>query len=315
MLCAGNPVTTQQRTHSEMAAAVLAEYARACPRAPPRDPRHTRCTDACTMWHSRKHKACVCVATRLVHMCGDECTLEGRPSEDGDTRVCTLTHLVLDRQVYLQAPAFKDSVPVFHWANVRVRRNGPRKACRAQPLSVGKVTEATRACLAPRDAARAPTVANAAKKLRRRLSFCDIAACVHAANAPRPTHSVSMLAATAALARDIHAFLTAHTAVKCGTIDVRVAVVLTLMSVGWRVEGVALFPRVPFVANNIPKPSQMHSIPRIQCRPISVGVRALKRYQLTQAGLPILNRAMVLSQDTRDALYACETARPAAAHG
>lgn len=296
-------------------AAVLKEYARARPRAPPRDPRHTRCTDACTVWQSRRHKACVCVATRNVHLCGDHCTLEGRLSQDGDTRVCTLTHLVLDRQVYHQAPAFKDNAPVFHWANVRVHRRGRRKACRPQPLSVGKVTEATRACLAPRDAARAPTVANAAKKLRRRISFGDIAACVHTANAPRPTHAVSMLAATAALGRDIHAFLTAHMGVSCGTLDVRVAVVLTLMSVGWRVEGVALFPRVPFVANNIPKPSQMHHIPRIQCRPISVGVRALKRYQLTQAGLPILDRAMLLSQDTRDALYACETARPAVAHG
>lgn len=287
---------------------VLATYLRLHPRAPPRDPRHLRCTAECTMWHHRH--ACVCVASRRVHLCGNDCTEPGRPTQDGDGVVCPLTNIVTSAQVLTQTPQFtKASRPVVHWTNTKIKSRGgrTRQKPRTRRPKRTKVIAATLACMQPTILRKTVHAENAARRLRRAATFESAAACVHAANPRLHYDPAAMKMACEAIGGDLHTYLVHNAGALCvGSVDVHVAVLLTLLSSGWDVGGVHVVQHVPFVANTLPLPVHMNNIARVQCRSISVGVRAVKRYALTDDGTPIYNRRLTLSRQTLRQLYNTE---------
>ena len=313
----GTSTATERAIYDKKCTNALCAYAACHPRARRVvDVSHTRCTQACKLWNQPRTSAFVCTHSLRVHLCGDECRLPQRDADDNDVKVCLLTNMIVGHQTYTQTPSFDESGRAHvHWKQTRMKKSerahlGMPVVPRARKKDrLRALRRCVAACLGPRRHRDASVVKNSMRK-QTQHTFATIASCTHKAHIPRPISKELMACATGLIADVIHNHMVRNAAMKQGSIDTAVAVLLTLMSTGWVVLGYVIVPRVPFVANYLPTPMLMGSVPKVQCRGISVGVRAFKRYAVTSTGTPITNRAVEIPTKTYHALQRIEVGLP-----
>lgn len=309
-------VETECAIYDDQCRRALREYAASHPGGRTLvDASHVRCTQACRLWKQPRTKVFVCCRSLRVHVCGEMCALPHRDTVDNDVKVCSLTNMVVGQQTYTQTPQFDDmGRPQTHWKSTRIKR--PPRACAAKAsskkrkscsnkVSYASLTRCIAACMGPRRHRDVSVVKNGMRRSATH-TFESMASCTHKAHIPRPISKELMACATELIAEVIHNHMVQTTGVHRGSLDTSVAVMLTLMSTGWAVRDYVVVPRIPFVANYLPTPMLMGSIPKVQCRAVSVGVRAYKRHAVTRDGVPITNRTMVFPPTTMRALQMIE---------
>ena len=267
------------------------------------NPRHTACTDTCRLFISHKHKACVCLDSSNVHMCGEACTLPARVSMDNDTYVCPLTHMVLPDKIVSHAPSFdKSGNIVLHWGfqskkkgqNARKR---PKKKIAKERTAEG-IIKIISACFAAGHAARkhrlAKKAASVAIKVKRMkdASFADVAAVVHAHKVSLPPILADINRALAGIIA--HYFAKNPAVAAMGSLDMAVCTLLTLMASGYKTQNTTVVDKIDCVACRMPLPNEMSTVPKINCRNMSTGVRTFKAYVLNKSGIPVYNKCLRL---------------------
>lgn len=296
----------------------------------PADPRHTTCTDACKLWIDEKMKACVCVKSLNVHLCGDKCRLAPKLTPDNDGSVCPLTCMVVGNSPVVQQLQYtKAGKPIIHWTNQRLprgkRRCKPttssgaprrRKTTQVNPRSSSKIVLA---CLKQ-------GVVSRAERHKKNVQKCEVIMRKKFQSDQIPisytslrnfflaqqqlTHDAPCFITDAAqqcvsttLASAIQRYFSKNPDLWIGNNDAAVATMLYLICDGWTIQGVTIVEHVRRLKMCLPRMQDVGLVSRLSCRSMSTGTRAFKHYALSDAGLPVYSKRFIFTNQERAALH------------
>ena len=297
----------------------------------PADPRHTVCTDACKLWIDEKMKACVCLRSLSVHLCGDRCRLTPKVTPDNDGSICPLTCMVVQPNPTVQQVQYtKCGKPIIHWTQQRIaghkktrttkstpRSKNKRKRVYTNPRASIKVVLSCLQCGINTRATRShKNVMRCTTLLRKRFNGADKQPVTYhtlrrffneqtqlTADAPQLLSPAAYELISSTLSNAIQRYFSMHPTLWIGNNDAAIATMLYLLSEGWILQGVTIVERVNKLRHCLPRIQDIGMVAKLSCRSMSTGTRAFKQYALNKNGLPVYSKRFVLTNAERSELF------------
>ena len=275
-----------------------------------------RCGGSCSYF--RFGRVAVCRSSLHTHLCGPGvCTDPSLHIQTPEGTTCTLTGLVVAGPQEVLAPKISaDGSFKRHWeidgahpARVK-RRKAQAKTDAAAKLDAAIESTCRTIFASPERAAAAEKAAKKAGERAARAMPPGIATlddmmqavaseCRAAGNAAvAATNSEHDVRRVAAVVKAATRLITGK-GFKSKNAAITAAAILSLMQDGFEVDGCVMVEKHPFSHYYLPTQAQLGTMAGLQCRAITLAIRAIKRFMVTPRGEPLPQRAITIQNYRR----------------